>query len=451
MDPQQPYASAVRVEGSRIAAVGNLQAEADECIDLKGAFVLPGLWDTHIHLTLWAENFGHLDLTGCADKAELLARVKQRAASLPPGEWLRGHGWSEDEWLDQALPSADELETGGRPVALTRSDMHSALVNHAALRLAGVTADTQDPEGGSFERDATGRFTGRILDMAMYRVGEVMPEVSDEQEEAGLREACRLLHKWGITGVCDQRLKDAGEGLDCLALYQELQLPLRIHCNLTLEEEDLPAFASGDESVRAGHLKFFADGSLGSRTARMREPYLHGNQLGLWLTEPDELVEGFRKTHERGYPISCHAIGDAAVGAVLDDLLDDRHIAERWLGERARGYYRLRSLAEKGVRLAFGSDAPIADANPWRGIRAAVERRGADGESSWLPDECLDREAALRAYTVDAARSLGWTDTGQLVPGALADLVVLDRDPRTENDPRVLRTVLGGETVYQCS
>ena len=495
MDRAQPLATCLRLAGGRIAGVGHLTPEpGEEVVDLEGAFVLPGLWDTHIHLLFYAQSLAKLDCSDCRSREELLARLEARAGQTPAGEWVEAGGWGEGSWDDPRLPTLDALDRAsqGRPTLLSRADLHSVLVNRAALERAGIDRDTPSPAGGLIERGADGELTGRVLDLAISMVSRVVPTPTVEQQEAALLEATRRLHRWGIVGVCDQRIKDQSDGSLALALYRKLRLPLRIHCNLAAHQlgPGLEPFGSGDDWIRIGHVKFFADGSLGSRSARMREPYLQAGTAeggrGLWLTPPHELLAGFREARRWGFPISVHAIGDEAIGAVLDafeaigpgpldriehlqildpadlervarsgitasmqpvHLLDDRAISTRWLGERSQGYYRLASLERAGVRLAFGSDAPVATADPWLGLRAAVERRGADSESAWFPEECLSAESALRAYTVDGAQSLGWDGFGRLSTGAPADLVVLDRDPQA-GCPKVLQTIVNGSVVY---
>jgi len=295
------------------------------------------------------------------------------------------------------------------------------------------------------------------------------------------------MHRYGIAGVCDQRLIDDDDGPLAWDLYRELRLPLRIHCNRAAHEDlsQGPRFLEGDDWLRCGHVKFFADGSLGSRTARMLEAYEGSQERGLWVTTPEELRAGFARVHSFGFPVSVHAIGDEAVRAVCallpghpldriehlqilhaDDLanlgsaspvasmqplhlLDDRLQADQLLAERGQGYYPLASLQARGVRLSFGSDAPVASFDPWLGIQAACLRQRSDQETPWYPQERLSRQAALHAYTRGACDSLGWQRAGRLEVGALADFCVIDRNPLEcawPSQVRVLNTVIGGKS-----
>lgn len=468
---------------SHIVELGDLSARTGEEVhDCGGAYLLPGLWDSHLHLLLLARALGQIDLSDCRNQDEFLERVARAE-----GDWIEGHGWNQSHWDNPALPGLEELDraTGGRPCWLTRADLHSALANTEALKRAGISDQTPDPPGGRFERDEDGRLTGLLADRAQLLVERVLALPEGERLERLLRQAAAQLNGWGIVGVCDQRLKDLDDGPLAFSTYARLRLPLRIHCNRGAHEDlsQGPRFQEGDDWLRCGHVKFFSDGSLGSRTARMLEPFVGGDERGLWLTPPVELREGFARAHSQGFPVSVHAIGDEAVREVLrllpghpldrvehlqiihpEDLgtfhrqspvasmqpvhlLDDRVQADQLLGERARGYYRLASLHARGVRLSFGSDAPVASADPWLGLQAACLRRRSGREEPWFPDECLDRRVALQAYTEGACLSLGWQQAGRLAPGYLADFCLVDRDPLTCPWPaevRVLATVVGG-------
>lgn len=471
------------VEDGSFAAPGAAERE----VDLEGAFVVPALWDSHLHLLLLARCMGQVNLTDCRDKFELL-----RSLESAEGNWVEGYGWNESHWHNPELPTLEELDRvcSGRPCWLTRSDLHSALTNAEGLKRAGISAQTADPEGGRIERDASGWPTGLLADLAMLLVEKVIGWPDRQRLGDLLRQACAQMHRYGIGGVCDQRITDLDDGPLAWSLYRELRLPLRIHCNRAAHEDlsQGPRFLEGDDWLRCGHVKLFADGSLGSRTARMLSPYVGGEERGLWVTRPEEMATGFARIHSFGFPVSIHAIGDEAVRAacvhlrghpldriehlqILNDLdlqalsedsptasmqplhlLDDRVQADQLLGERARGYYRLASLQARGVRLSFGSDAPVASFDPWLGLQAACLRRRTAQESPWYPAECLDRAAALHAYTGGACDSLGWQRAGRLEVGALADFCLLDRNPLTCPWPaevQVLRTVLGGETLFK--
>jgi predicted amidohydrolase YtcJ len=424
-----------------------LEPEIGETVHQLGqAEIHPGLWDHHLHLLHWARLSQVLDLTECSSREELLQRVREW-----PGPFVCGQGWNEARWSDARWPSAEEL--GPRPVFLTRSDLHCALVNRASLDLVGLQAG-QPIEGGKVQDNA-------VFDKAMLAFQHHLPQA----DRASLERVVSQLHAWGIVGVVDQRIFEERELHQALPLYRGL--PLRIHCNLA--PEDLPAAQElglwhgfGDDWLRLGHVKFFSDGSLGARTARFIEPYQGEQQRGLWLTPPELLREGFARAHQAGFPISVHAIGDEAVLAVIEALeavgchpsdriehlqylhpewaqrlarlgvtasmqpvhmLDDRVTSETYVGSRSCHYYRLQTLLRAGVKLVFGSDAPVASANPWLGMQAAVERGG------WYPQEGITLAQARSAYG-----SL-WSEPNW------ADLVVLE-------DGQVRQTWVGGRLCY---
>lgn len=487
----QPLVS-LRIRGPYIEHIGDVQPQpGEETLDLQGAYLLPGLWDTHQHLLLWARSLARLDLSVCASAGQLLELVR----AAPGTGWVDGYGWNESSWDSPNLPDLRQLDeaAGDRPCWLRRSDLHSGLANSLALSAVGYTCETRI-EGGALGRDPQGNLDGRVMDRAMLALEAAIPELSAAQQGHLLVRACQMLHSKGIVGVVDQRIKDVDDGPIAWQLYQRLRLPLRIHCNRAVHEDLLqgPRFGQGDDWLRCGHVKLFADGSLGSRTARMLEPYLGSQERGLWLTPPEQLAEEIGSARGLGFPVSVHAIGDEAVSVVLSllqdprlpklavpdriehlqllseevleslnvpnwvasmqplHLLDDREVSERLLGERSRSYYRLASLARKGVILNFGSDAPVADVSPWLGMQAATRRRRRD-EVAWYEEECLSPELALGAYTHEATRALGWTQTGRLEAGCWADFCVVDRSPLTCERPsqvRVLRTVVGGQTHY---
>jgi len=369
-------------------------------------------------------------------------------------------------------------------------------------------------QGPCGDRDAAGRPTGVLRERAINLVRAVIPPMDEATAAANLQAVAAELHKVGIVAAHDQRMKDnAAEGPEALRLYQRLaargELPLRISCNL--EAAHLDALISlgiqsglGDEWVRFGHVKLFADGSLGARTAWMLSPYENdpGN-LGMYLTPPAEMARLIQKAHRHGIAISIHAIGDRANRTVLDifeealtagsdappliphriehvqtiqpqdqprlgrmnitasvqplHCTDDIPNTDRLWGERGRNTYPFRNLLDAGVTLAFGSDAPVASPNPWWGVHAAVTRQRRDDlpEGGWHPAQRLRVAEAVRAYTLGPAIAIGQAHRqGRLAPGYLADLILLDRDifaipPAELPETRVLLTLLGGEIVHQ--
>jgi predicted amidohydrolase YtcJ len=497
VDPTLPWAEAVAVRGPWITAVGSnaeilaLSGPETQVIDLHGRLVLPGLCDAHIHLYDWSLARQQVLLAGCADKAEMMARIKARAEQSDTG-WLLGRGWNEIGWPDRAMPTRDDLDavTGpDQPAIFWRSDMHAAVANSAALAIAGITADTFDPTGGVIGREENGRPDGLLWELAINQVMAHIPLPSPAEIDEALSDGMAELRRVGVTAVHDQRMKDQSEGPRALASYQRLRqsgkLRLRINCNIAAH--DLPHLAAlglrsglGDDYLRLGHVKLFTDGTMGSRTAWMLAPFVPQqpgaeDNYGVILTPPAQMAAEFRQAIELGFPISVHAIGDRANRVCLDifeELLpqvpltavphriehvqiidpadiprlarlgitasvqpvhatEDMDIAELVLGERANRVYNFQSLAASGALLALGSDAPVVDVNPFLGFHAAVRRQRVERMPTppWYGDEQLTLEQTIYGFTLGAARAGGWDQTiGSITPGKRADLIALDRN-----------------------
>ena len=527
VDDALPWAQAIAVRRHRIMAVGDdaavlaLAGPHTQQVDLRGKLVLPGLCDAHIHLLAYATGLQSPPLAEARSKAQMLQMVAERATQTKPGAWITGWGWNESRWGETAFPTAADLDpvTGDHPTLLQRSDGHGAVANSVALTLAGITAETPNPPGGVIDRDAAGRPTGFLRELATGLVERHIPQPSSDELEVALKAGCAALNRLGVTSVHAQRMKDNTDGQlewpALLGLREKRHLSLRVACNIAAH--DLPHVAAlglrcgfGDAFLRIGHIKLFSDGSLGSRTAWLLEPFVKLNpdeadNLGVNVTPPQQMAAEIRQACELGFPISVHAIGDRANRVVLDILeelagsapqpplphriehvqiiapadlprlaqlgvtasvqpihaTDDMETADTFLGERGARMYNFRSLFESGVLVAFGSDAPVADPNPFLGIHAALTRRRPEhmDRPAWYPDECVTLEQAIFAYTLGAARSAGWERMiGSLTPGKLADLVVLDRDlfaleqqgikGREVADTRVEMTIFGGDIVY---
>lgn len=517
VDDSQPWAEAVAVQNGRFLAVGTneqVQASANprtHHIDAGGRLLLPGLIDAHVHFLQHAVRQQQVSLFGVTDFAEVLHRVETAVAQLKPGQWLLGWGWDELHW--DAAPTAAHLDaiSPNNPVALARMDMHTWWVNSAALRLAGVTAQTSDPPESIIERDAAGNPTGILREwQAIALVQRHIPEPGEADLGRWLRQAMAQAHRYGLTGIHDQRVER--EGQQSFRLWQSLrrqgQLKLRVHMNIAAdfvgEAATLglqPGF--GDEWLWLGHAKAFADGTMGSRTAHMlapfeREPY----NTGVVVTSADELFQLAVLAGEAGFALSVHAIGDRAVREVLDVLSErqeaDRqrplpmphrieHVqlihpndlprlaqlgvfasmqpvhlqtdwptADRAWGSRARYAYAFRSLLRHSTQLAFGSDAPVAPLNPWLGVETAVTRQNAAHQPSagWYPEERLTLVETLHAYTMGPAILAGKARVqGSITPGKWADCILLAHNlfeiPATEiGQTQVDLTMVGGEVVF---
>jgi len=512
MDPEQPIAEAVVLRGTRIAYVG-ATAEMQvwvghggwEVIDLEGRTVLPGLTDAHVHLSGHAVTRTRVQLAGVRSLEEALARVARWAERTPPGQWIQGHGWNHNLWGGR-WPTRQDLDAvaPNHPVALTRVDGHSIWVNSAALRLAGVDAETHAPLGGEIMADEEGRPAGVLKELAAELVLEHIGKPDAEERQRLLSEAFVEAHSVGLTGV--HAPEEAEAFSDYQALYSRRALRLRVLAHLPqnrLDEAIALGIRSGfgDERLRVGALKIFADGTLGSKTASLLEDYEdEPGYRGLPTLPVRELDALVLKASQAGISVAVHAIGDRAIRLVLDTIAraerkagrpvfphriehvqlihpqdvprlqelgvvasmqpihctSDMSVARRLWGERSRYAYAWRSILDTGAVLAFGSDIPVETMDPWAGIHAAVTRRRADGtpKAGWYPEECLTAEEAVRAYTMGPVIAAGESYLkGSIEEGKVADLIVLDRDvlqipPDEILGTQVQMTILGGEVVY---
>lgn len=502
----------IALVGSRIAEVaprGHLHHQAGPrtlMLDLGGRLLTPGLWDSHIHLFHWCQMRHQLQLSSCQTRQQLLAAVA--AASGSGTGWLVGQGWNAVHWNDPTPPSRQELDavTGERPALLWCSDLHSALANTAALAASGLLQGQRVVEGGVIERDDAGQPTGWLRELAANVARDAVPLPDDPAMTELLLQAQNELHRLGITGICDQRIKDQNDGPRLFRLLRALESEgrWRLRTNLNVAAHQLSqardlglATGFGSERLRIGHLKVFADGTLGSLTARMLEPFAQAGAgedgRGMYLTPPEEMRQTFQAAARAGFSVSVHAIGDEANrvclslfeemdalglerpriphrvehAQMLDDadlarfarlglvvsvqaghLLDDRAGAEQSLGNRARLCYRFGDLKRAGASLVFGTDAPVSEVDPRYGLRAAL-RRCLPGDSPWFPQQRLTAAAIWEGYTSASARAAGWDDlVGTLARGSRADLVVWDGDPLGEGEARVCHTLFDGALVF---
>jgi predicted amidohydrolase YtcJ len=502
-------ADAVLIEGGRIAAVGPRPAVSARAhrdtprLDARGGTVTPGLTDAHIHLVAWARSRGRLELQDCDSRAETLARVQAYVTTHPEIPVVVGRGWDSNRWSERPERAALDRVSGGRPVLLHSRDFHSLWVNGAALERAGVTRATADPPGGVLERDGAGEPTGVAREHAVRLFAALMPDETPTAERSMLRGAVAELHRHGITSVHDfeaateQRLlhalatDTAGPRLRVLMHLPHAGLDHALALGLTS--------GTGDDAFRIGAIKLFADGTLGSQTAAMLEPYEGGAGRGLELIAPAELEAIVARAVAGGLSVAIHAIGDRAVRSALDafaaagpalralalppriehvQLLDPADVprfatlgvaaslqpihctsdidnARRHWGARAERSYPWRTLLEAGARLAFGSDAPVETVSTAAGLHAAVTRHRADGTpvGGFVPAQCIGLDAALAAYTSGAARLAGSVSGGRLAPGALGDLAIwssdLQRLPADDLAHASVRaTVIDGAVVF---
>ncbi len=518
VDERQPWAEAVAVRDGRFLAVGaneqikTLAGPHTRHIDAGGRLLLPGLIDAHVHFLQHAIRQQQLNLFGVDDLAELLRRVETAVAHTKSGQWLLGWGWDELHW--DAAPTADLLDAIAphTPIALARMDMHTWWVNGAALRLAGISAQTPDPPESKIERDEAGNPTGILREwQAIELVQRHIPEPDETDLSRWLRDAIAQAHRYGLTGIHDLRVER--EGQQSFRLWQSVrragQLKLRVHMNIAAdfvgEAATLglqPGF--GDEWLWIGHAKAFADGTMGSRTAHMLASFEgEPHNTGVVVTSADELFQLAVSAGEAGFPLSVHAIGDRAVREVLDVLSErqpadkqrplpmphriehvqlihpddlprlaqlgvfasmqpvhlqtDWPTADRVWGERARYAYAFRSLLQHGTQLAFGSDAPVAPLNPWLGVFTAVTRQNAAQQPAfgWYSQESLTLEETLYAYTMGPAALSGKAhQQGSITPGKWADCILLANNlfeisAAAIAQTQVAMTIVGGEVVHE--
>jgi predicted amidohydrolase YtcJ len=518
MEAERPHASALAISGERILAVGNgtalrdLLAPGGEVIDLQGRCVLPGLADSHIHFTSYALGLRALDLSDALSLDKVLARVAERTREIPPSKrhpepiegWIVGRRWDQERWPERRFPTAADLDevAPAQPVVLTAKSGHALVTNSCALRLAGIDASTPDPPGGRIGRDAAGQPDGMLFEeSAMALVTALIPQPGPEETDDALRKAFPDAWRVGLTAIHDV------DGTRAFEAYQRLhargELGLRVVKYLPASTLDCALELGlrgglGDDWLRVGGIKAFADGALGPRTAAMLAPYEgEPDNLGVLTIDEDALRDLAHKAVASGLPLAIHAIGDRANRLVLDVLADlggglrhriehvqlihpddvgrlaalgvaasmqpihatqDCEMADRYWDERCATAYAWRSLTEAGTVLAFGSDCPVEDLNPFLGIHAAVTRRRVDGfpgPNGWYPEQRLTVMEAVRAYTLGAARAAGLEDRlGLLAPGKLADLVVLDRDiftcdPMAIAETRVTATMIAGRFVHR--
>jgi predicted amidohydrolase YtcJ len=480
----------------RTEAVEAMIGAETRVIELAGRSVIVGLADAHGHLYGLGADLENVSVRNLASEAEAVAVVAEAAAKRPAGEWLLGRGWDQNRWPGQQFPTRKSLDArvADRPVLLRRVDGHAAWVNSRALALAGITKATKDPAGGKIVRDKRGEPTGVLVDNAIDLVAAKIPAVTDDARERRIRIAAKLATELGLTAVHEMGIDEG-----TVAVYRKLaapgELPLHVHGYLAnaATAEQLRTRRPEPETGRfvlAG-VKMFADGALGSRGARLHAPYTdEPASHGLWLTEPAALAAAVDAAAAGGWQVAIHAIGDAGIGAVLDAyaaarakagpaaILRVEHvqvIAERdiprmvatgaiasmqpthatsdmpWAearvgSDRIRGAYAWRTMLDRGIPLAFGSDFPVEEPDPLLGLHAAVTRTSPEGQPAggWYPAHKISLDEAVHAFTAGAARAVGQT------VGERADLTIFD-GPLTADallTRKVAMTLVDGEIVY---
>ncbi len=518
-------ATALAINGTRIVFVGNNESvkpyigPQTKVIDAGGRRVIPGMTDSHTHIIGGGLQLARLNLRDVQNRDEFINAIAADAKAKQQSQWVLGGRWSTESWPNKDQPNKSWIDTAtpNTPVFLNRMDGHQALANSAALKLAGIDANgPADPVGGEIERDPkTMEPTGILKESAMDLVEKFVPQVSTDERIEALKRAMKLANSFGITSV-----HDMSELTDYPAFKKardENLLTVRIASYLSVSDwtkhfNDVVGFSAYDEYFRALGFKGYADGSLGSRTAYMHEPYADVSegdpyprgQLAAMASPFGRLVSQVIETRAIGFQPAIHSIGDEANHLVLDcysrvrrfpdqpeswsgypmpriehaqHLLesdiplfakhgvvasmqpfhkaDDARYAEKAIGkERLKGSYAFRQLVDAGALVIFGSDWPVVTLNPWPGIDSAVTARTLDG-NTWLPDHSLTLEEALRAYTTLPAKAIGNEQAlGQIAKNTHADIVILDDDPFTIPrdklaEVKVWKTIFDGKVVFE--
>jgi hypothetical protein len=504
---------AIAVSGGKVFAIGSnadiqkLKGPNTQVIDLGGHFVMPGFNDAHTHLASGGFEKLNVDLVGTKSLDDMKQRIAARARTAGPGEWITGRGWDHTLWAVQQTPTRADIDsvTGDHPAIFNRVDGHIAIANSAALKAAGITAQTADPHGGKIDRDDKGEPTGILRETAMGAVFSKVPPPTPAQRRHAAQLALEDAAKHGITSAQDN--SDWEDFLTYEQLEKESKLTLRIAEWLPFDApvEELKQrrdhHPAGDAMLHTTMLKGFMDGSLGSRTAAMLAPFDDDpKNAGIPRYEQDALDKAAVERAQAGFQLGFHAIGDRGARMALDafalaeqqsgkrdfrfriehaqvvapedykklkdlgviasmqpnHLLTDMNWAESHIGAaRAKHSYAWKEFLDDGVVLAFGTDYPVEPITPFRGIYCAVTRKNEPGTKEYFPEQKLSIHQAIAAYTTGSAYAeFAEKEKGTLSPGMLADFVVLDRDitkvaPAEILQAKVLRTVVGGKTVYQ--
>jgi predicted amidohydrolase YtcJ len=516
-------AQAVAVREGRIQAVGEnveilkLKGPETQVIDLGGKFLMPGFNDAHTHLSEGGFEALNVNLIGVKSLEEFRERIRAKVESAAPGDWILGGGWDETLWPVKVVPTRWDIDevSGDHPVFVERVDGHIGAANTRALQLASITIASRDPKGGKIDRDSNGQPTGILRETARQAIREAIPEPTHDRRRQAMELALAEAARQGITS-----LQDNSKGWEDFQILQEIEKDGKLTARVS---EWLPfddsldqlnarrsAHPSTDLMLHTGMLKGFMDGSLGSHTAALIEPYSDDpKNSGLPRYDAPKLNEMTKERLLGGYQIGFHAIGDKGAQMALEafaeaekagrekkikavnggddyrlriehsqvvtpleivkyrdlkiiasmqpcQLLTDMNWAESRLGEkRAAHSYAWAEFLKRGVVLAFGTDYPVEPLSPFRGLYAATTRKSEDGKKDYFPDQKISMDQAIAAYTTGSAfAEFDEKQKGLIAPGMLADFVVLDRDvtavaPAKLLQTRVLRTVVGGKTVYE--
>ena len=508
----QPWVEALKITENRITHVGSNTEIKEACgrntemLDLTGRLVTPGLVDAHCHFLNLGRSFQMVNLRNASSLTEIRERLRQAVASRRPGEWIIGRGWNHHQWRDQREPTRKDLDDiiPENPAMMVRACGHSIWVNTMALELADVTRESPNPDGGQIDKDPdNGEPTGLLREARDIIEAHIPPASLEERKQMVLAAQEHALRS-GITGVHTCETLQEWEAF--AALDAEGKLKVRVYHLLPPDDLDEAAGRGivagfGGERLWFNHVKLFADGSLGSGTALMHHPYSDDpNECGIACLKKDNLEEKIKLAYSRGCDVAIHAIGDLAVTNALEciaaarkqypgdhrdrlehvqlyrpqdlPLFHDLNVVasvqpvfvptdwepadKRWGPERCRHAYAWKSLLRAGIRLQFGSDAPVEPIDPIYGIHAAVTRQTLAGKprGGWFSEQKLSLEDSILGFTAVAAWSTRREgELGSIEPGKWADLTVFGRDlfklpPEDWTDVETEMTVVHGEVVY---
>ncbi len=520
INQNQPLVDAVGMRGEKIVSVGSLedvkQAMGEKCtvIDLKGNTLLPGFTDCHMHPMGFINHLLNPDLTDVKSLIELQSQLKDESKRRNEDEFIIAYNFSEEKFDNAILPTRWDIDKScpNHPVFILRYDGHIGIANTKALKIAKLDEETIVPEGGEIRKDKNGKLTGVISEKALNLIFSSISIPDDKLIKAAAIKASKYLAQRGLTSIhgvinADNRFKEDNRKTDEFSLYQSIQNNLWQDCYTFIETEypdrfiELSNFfvqkGKSDDELKIGGLKLYLDGSFGAKTACMFEPFTDApEECGFCVIEEEDIYEKMKVAHNNSSQIIIHAIGDKANRIAVDlykKLLtefprnDHRHriehasmltsdvirdmatygiiascqppfitseynwIAKRIGEERCKYTYPMKSIVHAGVVLASGSDCPVEDPNPILGLHALVTR------NSFVPEECLSIEEALKSYTINAAyAAFEETIKGTIEVGKYADLVILDKNPlNTPEDKiqeiRVMETIIRGKKVFKIS
>jgi len=506
----------ILIENGRFTQIGRaddiLSTASDETnvVNLQQAIVLPGFIDSHIHLLSYGLSLQRVDVSNTT-KEECLARVSHKASEMPEGQWIIGHGWDHNHW-PKGYPTRKDLDAISQqhPIYLTHKSLHCGWANSTALKITAIQKGRPNPAGGTIMKDESGVPNGILLENAMKLVSDAVPVPDEKQVTSALKTAQKKLNAFGITAVHDFDPWHIFTVLNVMRENKDLSLRVTKSIPETSLNQAIEAglrSGAGNDWVRVGWLKLFADGALGSQTAAMIQPYLGSENYGMLLLDIDDILEYGEKALKAGIAMAVHAIGDKANQTVLDayealakndyfnrptlpsrvehaqllreedihrfaalgitpsmqpiHAVSDMEMAEAYWGQRCETAYAWRSLLDADANLIFGSDGPVETPNPMQGIAAAISRQkmttqtGQLAEGTWTSHQCVSLTDALTAYCNSPSHVSGFKNiTGRINPGYCADLVLLHNDflnssPVEIYQTRPLAVMMDGNWVYK--